>query len=282
MMDIISRLGDDAIGFEVGWRMPPIAFGSLGQAALACDTGRDALELFQRYWRLISRGIQIDVSLNGNLYVATFTLLFPLVEPLRHIVFELAIASFYRAVIGLVPHAAEQTEVWLDVPEPSYGSRLRDRIPGLSFGKPIVQIRCPASFMDAPLPMASPAGRLTAIEKCNAEERLLKLEGKVSFLVQKKLGIASAGFPSLNEMANQLNIPVRSLRRQLTEEGTKYSILVNSARHRDAIKLLENPALDVAEIADQLWYTDSANFIRAFRRWTKITPSKYRTDAGIY
>jgi AraC-like DNA-binding protein len=36
----------------------------------------------------------------------------------------------------------------------------------------------------------------------------------------------------------------------------------------------------VTEIADELGYSDVANFTRAFRRWTGDTPAAYRRKAA--
>ncbi len=42
------------------------------------------------------------------------------------------------------------------------------------------------------------------------------------------------------------------------------------------MQLLDNSQITIAEVAHRLGYTDIANFTRAFKRWTGITPSGYR------
>ena len=44
-----------------------------------------------------------------------------------------------------------------------------------------------------------------------------------------------------------------------------------------AAELLENSDLSVNEIARELGYSTTSNFIRAFQRMSGLTPSKYRT-----
>jgi YesN/AraC family two-component response regulator len=44
--------------------------------------------------------------------------------------------------------------------------------------------------------------------------------------------------------------------------------LLDEARKRDAIKLLQNTSLTIEQIASRLGYTDPANFSRAFKKWT--------------
>jgi AraC-like DNA-binding protein len=73
-----------------------------------------------------------------------------------------------------------------------------------------------------------------------------------------------------------LGVTARTLRRRLCEEGSRYTALIDAVRLRDAVILLDNPAVEIHQIAEQLAYQDPANFTRAFRKWTGKTPSQYR------
>ena len=50
-------------------------------------------------------------------------------------------------------------------------------------------------------------------------------------------------------------------------------------RHNEALILLGDPRLAIDDVAAKLGYSDTANFARAFRRWTGTTPGAYRTRA---
>jgi AraC-like DNA-binding protein len=56
---------------------------------------------------------------------------------------------------------------------------------------------------------------------------------------------------------------------------TPYGYLTN-IRMEHAMKLLLNTSYTIEEIADQCAFCSSANFIRAFRQTTGVTPRKYR------
>jgi AraC-like DNA-binding protein len=71
-------------------------------------------------------------------------------------------------------------------------------------------------------------------------------------------------------------ISFRTLKRQLAREGESYSRIVTRVRQRMAQQLLEQSGTKLREIAWQLGYSDLPNFMRAFRRWTGITPGEYR------
>uniref|UniRef100_UPI00260D01D3 helix-turn-helix domain-containing protein n=1 Tax=uncultured Alcanivorax sp. TaxID=191215 RepID=UPI00260D01D3 len=50
-------------------------------------------------------------------------------------------------------------------------------------------------------------------------------------------------------------------------------------RYRQAQRLLEKPDLSISEVAYTLGYSDVANFSKAFKRWSGVTPKRYR-DGG--
>ena len=70
----------------------------------------------------------------------------------------------------------------------------------------------------------------------------------------------------------------RTLKRKLHERGTTFRALLDDARFRQAQHLLENPDLDIQQVAIALGYRDPACFTRAFRRWSGRTPSQARAE----
>lgn len=277
MQDILDQLADHPIGTEIGWRLPPTAFGSLGQAMLASATARDALELCQRYWELLARGISIHVAIHDDQCVLSFVVDVPVDERFRQLLVESTLSSVYRGILALVPESAGRIEVWFDFAEPSYGAFMREKMPGTRFGMPLIQCRTPAALLELPLAMASPIGLQTALMQCELEARALNLRKSFSERVQKELTFSAQGYPSLEQISARLDTSARTLRRRLGEEGRGYSTLLEEARHRDAIRLLANPTLKIAEIADLLGYKDASNFTRAFRKWAGMAPIKFQS-----
>ena len=85
----------------------------------------------------------------------------------------------------------------------------------------------------------------------------------------------------INEVANALDLSVRTLQRRLAEHGLVYSELVEQTRVDLARELLRNPDLRIREIASEAGYAESSHFTRAFRRVTGITPRDYRASATL-
>lgn len=84
------------------------------------------------------------------------------------------------------------------------------------------------------------------------------------------------GCPPINQVAEATGISRRSLQRLLAKDHLTYSLLLAQVRFETAVSLLQNPTLKLIEISLELGYTDAANFTRAFKRWTGISPRQFR------
>ena len=109
------------------------------------------------------------------------------------------------------------------------------------------------------------------------ERELSALGTPNEFLVRAREAIfGNDGFRSLDELALQLHVSTRTLKRRFAEAGKSFSDLLGEVRKERALLLLGDHRLNVDAIAAELGYSDVANFARAFRRWTGETPSEYR------
>ena len=72
---------------------------------------------------------------------------------------------------------------------------------------------------------------------------------------------------------------VRTLRRRLAEKELSFRQLLNECRRARAENLLLDGRLSIADISLSLGYSEAANFYRAFRRWTGVTPAQWRSQA---
>tara|TARA_A100001391_G_scaffold119169_3_gene80976 strand:- start:6628 stop:7692 length:1065 start_codon:yes stop_codon:yes gene_type:complete len=76
-------------------------------------------------------------------------------------------------------------------------------------------------------------------------------------------------------VAAELKLSERSLRRRLTEEGTSFRELLQDARKERAETILSKPGVSLAVAAEQLGYSDTAAFSRAFKEWTGTSPRRF-------
>lgn len=268
-----------SIGVEMGWRIPPTALGPLGAAVLSCATGHEALALCHRFWHFFGMGITLDISTTEGVCTLAFQTLPALVPAShRHTVLEAVIAGFVRGMTGLQRIAPEQFTIWFDLDTPPYADAVRERLKGeVCWGMPTTCIRVPARLLDTPLPQSSPLALDDALRPCEQAERLLGARpDDIADRVRRELVLQGEGYPCLDAVAERLKLSTRTLRRRLQGQGLGFLDLLQAARRRDALQLLQRPTLEVAQIAQMLGYADPANFTRAFRQWTGHTPSAWR------
>ena len=114
--------------------------------------------------------------------------------------------------------------------------------------------------------------------------------GEVANLVESNLRVSPANVPivqrvtdlmlkqtvSADELASQLNLSARTLRRRLAQSNTSLQEVRQEALNARAKRLLSQDHL-ASEVAEELDYSDERSFRRAFIRWNGISPSKFRS-----
>ncbi|WP_150301284.1 AraC family transcriptional regulator [Pseudomonas profundi] len=76
-------------------------------------------------------------------------------------------------------------------------------------------------------------------------------------------------------VAAELELSGRHLNRRLAQEGLSFKSLRESVLQQMACRALRGEQR-VAQIAEQLGFSDEGAFVRAFRRWQGVTPARYR------
>jgi AraC-like DNA-binding protein len=272
----VQLTGDPGLSLELGLRTRPTAHGYLGYAVLSCDSFRHALEITLRYMHLRQRNVTLSLGVSG----ATAVLQADEVRIRVHRQFFLETLFVGVArVAGLVlGEAMLDCELCFDQPEPAYVAPYRSRLPRLRFRAPAVQIRFDASLLARRPVMADPAAARLALEQCEREQVLIGLDSDdIVGQVRAQLVLGDHGYPDLGRVASRLSTSARTLKRRLQLRGSSFQALLDQARQRDALRLLNNPDLQIQHVATALGYSNPPSFTRAFQRWTGQLPSQLRS-----
>ena len=81
---------------------------------------------------------------------------------------------------------------------------------------------------------------------------------------------------TLQRIAAHLSMSPRAVQKKLAAEGTGFRTILEEVRRGLACSYLARPELSVADVGLLLGYSDRSAFVRAFRRWLKTTPARYR------
>jgi AraC-like DNA-binding protein len=85
-----------------------------------------------------------------------------------------------------------------------------------------------------------------------------------------------SGQPMIDDVARELDMSSRTLRRRLADEGLVYKDIVDDVRHKLALSYLQDKRIGLKQVVYLLGYADLAAFNHAFHRWTGTSPSAYR------
>ncbi|MRG93071.1 AraC family transcriptional regulator [Polyangium spumosum] len=270
----IALTGEPGLSLFMGLQMRLSSHGYLGFAAMTAGTIRQAIELAIRFVPTRTTALAFHLHVEGETASLVLEERAPLGEAREFILVTLmmGIAQIARDVtkkelVGDADFAFE---------EPGHFSRFAHLAPGrVRFGKAKNRIVFASSVLDLPLDMADPVAMQLAREQCEREMQALGRDDRTAARVRELLPLPE-GYRSLEEIAQQIGVSPRTLKRRLADAGTSYSDLLDDLRRERAMLLLRDESLSREQIAERLGYSDAANFARAFRRWTGKTPGMLR------
>lgn len=88
------------------------------------------------------------------------------------------------------------------------------------------------------------------------------------------------GTMTINNVASDLGMSVRTLSRRLADEGLTFSTILEELRSSLATRYLQNNNLSISQIAWLLGYSEVSSFAHAFQRWTGTSPTSVRKQMG--
>lgn len=83
-------------------------------------------------------------------------------------------------------------------------------------------------------------------------------------------------WPDFDRLAYRLKMSPSTLRRRLKSQGTSFREIKSEVRQSLAKRLLIQSEFPVAQVSDQLGYTEPSAFFRAFHAWTGMSPARFR------
>lgn len=97
--------------------------------------------------------------------------------------------------------------------------------------------------------------------------------GRVRHYVFSRLGSSEI---SINDASKFLGLSPRSLQRALKDTNTTFSEVIDDVKKSFALKWVQESNLDFSEVAVRLGFNDQSAFVKAYRRWTEMTPGEDR------
>ncbi|WP_280268238.1 AraC family transcriptional regulator [Nocardia wallacei] len=276
--NLLGHLGDlPGLGVQTARHATIGNGGMVGLAALVSATVGDVLGITIRYQDLVSvaarysledRGDEVAIVVDGD----------AIPEDVRAFFVEREVAFVFMAGELLdveIPVLGIEMQISADRGDELSAITPFDRYP-TAFDRPRNLVVLPRSFLDQPMPQADSRTASALERQCReAFRQLLGAGWRLTAKVRERLLSDPDRMPSMAEVAVELHVTVRTLRRRLADEGVTFRGLLNNVREIKAAELLRTSAT-VEDVARRLGYAETANFTHAFTRWRGMSPRAYR------
>jgi AraC-like DNA-binding protein len=271
----MQELDDEALG----WFSRRLPWGSYGMLCRASITSPDlgvALKRWCRHHHLLTNDIELHLAVTGD--EARFTLI-----PGRDLgeLREFCLVTLLRYVLGYACWAIDSRiplqETRFPFPPPPHAETYPLLFPGpVHFNADAAGFSFDARYLTLPIRRDEAALRtmlqralpLTVLQY--RRDRLL-VEGVRHFLRSPDKQGATA-----ERVAEHLHVSVRTLHRQLKEEGSSLQQIKDDTRRDHAIALLDRSRKSVKQISALVGFANEKSFTRAFRTWTGLPPQAWR------
>lgn len=280
---LMRELDDEALGW-FSRRLPWGSYGMLARASISSPTLEVAVKRWCRHHALLTNDVQLELgnvpALNardsGTISLSEISVGPWLTNELR----EFCHVSLLRNLIGfaswLVDSRIPIYEADFAFPAPRHVSAYKILFPGtcnfsqkqtrVSFDKSYLQLTVCRNEAELQL-MLKRALPLTVLSY--RKDRLF-ISRVIFALKHQPETLKNAAL-----LAATLNTSERTLHRQLKAEGTSLQALKDKVRYEISIDLLCKTALPLKKIALIVGFDNDKGFIRAFRRWTGLSPSRF-------
>jgi AraC-like DNA-binding protein len=272
-----AALRDPLLGVHMARAMNRGAFGVLAFSSRSAPTVREALTRLARYIRLSNDTVEVgfvEDAREGAIHQRVPG--HP--QALGRHANEFFVALLLEEGRRLLGPRHRPSRVWLAHRAPrglSLASELG--VDEVTFLAEQNGLAFPHDVLD--LPMVTSDDALSPYLEAQAEKALAALAAEpglvaeVRRVVREELG---KGPSALARIARLLGMSRRTLQRRLEEEETSFQRLVDEAREEIARALVADASVPLSRVARAAGYSDERPFLRAFKRWTGLTPTAYR------
>ncbi len=279
LLVVSARLSNcDYIALLMAQRVRLADMGLAGEAALCGENVGDGLQRFVSYFTLQNTAASVSLATSGGYTRFTYAIAAPGMTDTGH--FQLgAMTIAFNILQDLCGHGWLPTVVTFASRAPT---NLRPcqkyfRAP-LRFDSDESAIAFESHWLDRPLQPVDPLVRERTEAQVRERQAALFADfpATVRGLVRKQLVLGEC---SMDSVAAIFGVHRRTLDRRLKRHGTLYSEILESVQSDFACQLLRDTEMPVQQIAESLQFSSAANFATAFRRWTGVTPTRYRRSA---
>ena len=280
LWEVVGREVSPSVGLQTGARAQSSDWGAYGYAARSAPSMQLALRCLSHFYAVLAQGARTEVSVNDSFVTLIYQVVDPLITERRQDTEYTTSAAL--AILRELTKCSSLKPVRVEFEH--------DRLGDLSvyqdvfscpvvFNQPDNRMVFARSLLDMPI-LTADTRLFQALEPFLQRQHSARVEsellGRMAAHIASGLG---SGGVSIEWVASSMNMGVRTLQRRLSEQGLDFTQVVEDVRRSLAEEYVARSDYSFTHIALLLGYSEASSFSRAFRRWTQLTPLKYRQRA---
>ncbi len=276
----LVNLSDDALfGLHTAQFVQPSSYNVLGYISMNCETLGEAMSKIPAFEKLVGDMGTTSFDDKGEHFKISWHCLYPDKLVRIHMI-DNCLASWLNFAHYLSERTTAPAKVFFTRKKPSFAEQQEYETLfncQVLFNQTSDSIFFRKSLLSFPLNRGNK--QLLSTLESHAIEQLDNLNKKQTTVSQAKIFISQnlqSGNYHQQNVADALNIGSKTLQRRLKAESTTFQVVLDEARLKQAILLLESRALNLSEISHQLGFKETRSFYRWFAKLMKQTPGEYR------
>jgi AraC-like DNA-binding protein len=273
-----ERSGNPALGLAQHQIARPASFDVVGYAMMSGANLHGAFERLIRYLLILSDALTMTMREEDAGFRVTFVLFGgdrPV--PRQRIEFIFVTVIGFCRWISARPIHPLGVELPYPPPVDQAPYRTAFRCP-VEFDATVASMLFSHADLTAPLPTSN--RQVADLHERFAGEYLRRFDhAQTSYRVREVIiRRLPDGEPTRDQVASELCMSERTMRRRLEEEATSFIQLLDDTRRELAEQYLERLHLSLPQAAYLLGFAEQSSFFRACRRWFDRSPGQYRSQ----
>ncbi|UZW56001.1 AraC family transcriptional regulator [Sphingobium sp. JS3065] len=271
----ILAMQDEGLGYLTR-RLPVGTWSMMCHATRNARSFREALNRYCRFFTILDMGFTLTPVEDGDSAGVRFT--HDPGWPVDLFISERALFKCSRYSSWLMQEDIVITAVALSGADPGHGDEYRFLFNGapVTFDLPFDEIRFSASYLDRAIALDDQTVRrflrAPTLMLLSEEYRNTSWTNRVRRELRKDM----PHLKGMEEIADALAVHPQTLRRRLADEGQSFKQIIDDLHRDTALYYLGRRGMSVEEVAWRAGFAETSTFIRAFKRWTAMTPYAYR------
>ncbi|MGI9228281.1 MAG: AraC family transcriptional regulator [Gammaproteobacteria bacterium] len=274
-----SVTGDPCFCFRVAQHIHPTTYGALGFALYSSSSVRAFCERLARFHSFITTNHSCEFEDKDEPRLVFR----PIAASIEETIYRSLVSGYMVVMVHFLREISnpefKPSRIDIGIQPPEASEAIYEQY-----------FNCPVKFctddyamvfnqsdLDTPFPAANAE---LAMQNDQIVMKMLAdtIKGDLVMQVRTRLvELLPSGECSKEDVAASLYMSVRTLHNKLEKLGVSYKQVLDETRQELAEQYMQQQNKSISEVAYLLGFSDCSNFSRAFKRWTDMSPSQFRS-----